>query len=64
MFDNPVSRAALRHIYENADPKVISKALERGRVDSGHQGKATELTRQQEAEIIRWIEEKSVRKSA
>jgi hypothetical protein len=33
LFDKPVAGAALRQIYEDADPKVIPKALKRGLAD-------------------------------
>jgi hypothetical protein len=44
LFDKHIYRAALRQIYEDANPRIISKALERGIVDPSHQGKGTELT--------------------
>jgi hypothetical protein len=59
LFNEPVSRATLRQIYEDANPKVISRALKRGLVDPGHQRQGPELTPQQEAEMITWIKEKS-----
>jgi hypothetical protein len=43
LFDEHVSRAALRYIYEDASPRVISRALKRGLVESGRQKKVTEL---------------------
>jgi hypothetical protein len=61
MFDKLVSCAALRQIYEDANPKIIYKALKRVLIDPWHQGKGTELTPQQEVEITSWIEEKSAR---
>jgi hypothetical protein len=61
LFGKPASRAALRHMYKDANPKVISKALRRGLVDPGHQEKGTEATPQKEAKIVSWIEEKSAR---
>jgi hypothetical protein len=61
LSDKPVSRAALRQIYEDANPKGIPRAPKRGLVDPGHQGKGSELTPQQEAKIVSWIEEKLAR---
>jgi hypothetical protein len=61
LFDKPVSRAALGQIYEDAKPKVITKAIKRGLVDPWHQGKGAELTLQQGAGIISLGEEKSAR---
>jgi hypothetical protein len=61
LSDKSVSRAALRQIYEDATPKHISRALKHGLVDPGHEGKGSELTPQQEAKIVSWIEKKSAR---
>jgi hypothetical protein len=61
LFDEHVSRAAQCQIDEEANPKVISKALKRGLVDLGHQEKVTGLILQQETIIINWIEEESAR---
>jgi hypothetical protein len=60
-FNKPVFCATLPQIYEDAIPKVVSRVRKRGLVDPGDQGKGTELTPQQEAEIISRIECKSAR---
>jgi hypothetical protein len=48
-------------MYEDGNPKVISKAIKRAIVDPGHQGQNTDLTPEQEVEMSSWIEQKSVR---
>jgi hypothetical protein len=41
LFDKLVSRAALRQIHEDANPKVISKAIKRGLADPEHRREGT-----------------------
>jgi hypothetical protein len=61
LLDKPVSRTVLHQIYEDANPRVISKVIKRSLVDPGRQGKGTELMPQEETEIISRIEGKSAR---